>query len=117
MSTTGIDRLKNRNTKDALIFYDDTCPYCGNNLQIETIYVDSKTKINIRYYCSECGFICPIKYDKEKTTPIYDDTIYNFINDFGKIDRYKFIKRWEKIENERRNDSERVALQNKTRKR
>ena len=38
MSTSGIDILKNKKFKYALKFEDNTCPYCGGRLYIDTYF-------------------------------------------------------------------------------
>ena len=90
MSTSGIKRLIDPNFKFALLFSDNQCPYCG-----EMMYLDESLKIkgNIvrnRFICPNCGLIVPLYHDKDDNiSPVYDESIYSFISDFGEniIDR------------------------------
>ena len=92
---TGINNFKNKKPIQAIIFYDNTCPICGNKLEliVKKIF---KENVLIRYECNKCHYICPIKYEitniecnKDKCDipnikPLYDTSIYNFIQNFGK---------------------------------
>lgn len=104
MSTSGIDKLKDNKFKYALKFEDNTCPYCGGRLYIDTRA--SKNNItSTRFKCDRCDFVCPLKYEGDEVTPVYDDSISKFIESFGEVDRYKFVRRWENILYERRNNN------------
>lgn len=85
-SSTGISHLNKSDKSEALIFGDDTCPSCGDKLRIETRWLKGE-QVNVRYICNHCGFVCPIKHDKDdmnKLSPTYDKSVFNFLSNFGK---------------------------------
>ena len=91
---TGINRFKKEKPVEGIIFCDNTCPHCGNKLELITKKL-FKENILIRYQCNRCDYICPIKYeiintecnkdkcDSPNIKPLYDKSIYNFFNEFG----------------------------------
>ena len=94
-SSTGISHLSKLDKSMALIFGDDTCPYCNGKLEIETKKLKGED-IKVRYKCNTCGFICPIIHSEENMeviNPTYDNSIFNFLSNFGKDirDRIKDI--------------------------
>lgn len=85
-SSTGISRLNKSKPSEAIIFGDNTCPKCGNKMEIEYKWLQGK-QIAVRYLCKYCKFICPIKHDEsnmEKLHPTYDKSVFNFLSNFGK---------------------------------
>lgn len=93
MSTINISDLKKDKPRQALIFTDETCPCCGEKLSIDKRLL-KRMEVKIRYICYHCGFICPIKFEDGQTTPVYDQSIHDFIQNFGDKDRYKFVRRY-----------------------
>lgn len=94
-SSTGISHLSKSKMSMALIFGDDTCPYCDGKLEIDTKKLKGED-VKVRYKCNTCGFVCPIKHseeDMEVLHPTYDKSVYNFLSYFGKDirDRIKDI--------------------------
>lgn len=93
-ASTGIINFINNNLKEGIIFLDNTCPKCGNQLNLITKPLNN-TYIAVRYECFKCKYICPIKYDikgnicnqnycdEVKPYPIYDVSINNFLKTFG----------------------------------
>ena len=69
MSTTGIDKLKNKEPREALIFEANTCPHCGKRLYIDTRKIRNDI-ISIRFKCESCDFICPVKYEDGAYVPV-----------------------------------------------
>lgn len=85
-SSTGISHLNKSEPTEALIFGDNTCPNCGNILELEKKWLNG-IQINVRYRCLQCGYVCPIKHnqeDMEKLSPTYDKSVYDFLSNFGK---------------------------------
>ena len=62
-SSTGISHLNKSKPTEAIIFGDDTCPNCGNILELEKKWLNG-IQINVRYKCLHCGYVCPIKHDQ-----------------------------------------------------
>lgn len=85
-SSTGISHLNKSKPSEAIIFGDDTCPKCGNLMEIEKKWLQG-IQISVRYLCRRCGFVCPIRHDEnnmEKLYPTYDKSVFNFLTNFGK---------------------------------
>lgn len=94
-ASTGFDRFKNEKPIEAIIFCDNTCPRCGEQLELVVKNI-LNTPIAIRYEC-KCGYICPIKYningnkctqtecEEPKPNPVYDKSIFEFRQHFGEL--------------------------------
>lgn len=83
-STTGINFLK---TNQFIITNNEKlCPKCSSKLDLEKQTIQHKL-INIRFKCSTCGFICPIRHqlnqNTDTVTPLYDTSIFHFVQQFG----------------------------------
>lgn len=98
-SSTGISHLNKSEPSEAIIFGDDTCPKCGNKMEVEYKWLQG-IQIAVRYLCKHCKFVCPVKHDEnnmDKLSPTYDKSIFNFLSNFGRDihDRIKDISKRE----------------------
>lgn len=85
-SYSGINILRNKETQEAILFEDNTCPMCGEGKLYLHDNGESGDKLyNFRYRCDKCDFVCPIDHntDTDEIKPIYNGTIMNFLDQFG----------------------------------
>lgn len=74
---TGVVRLSKSVLQHAVIFDDNTCPYCGSELVIENkeLFPRNKGNVSIRFECINCKKKFPIyrpSDNMDKMLPLYD---------------------------------------------
>ena len=83
---TGIEYHKNEmELSPAIIFDDNTCPFCGEKMERITIQ-SFDTVSTIRFECKHCWYYSPIRHLTENLSiplPLYDNSISKFIEEFG----------------------------------
>lgn len=105
---SGIEYLKELKSSLAVSYDDDTCPVCGNKMNIISIKYNMPNRINedgeeeevddvivnIRFEC-DCGFCSPIQHLKngeEVTIPLYDKSIDRLLENFKKCNTRRIPK-------------------------
>lgn len=93
-STSGFNQFP-RGYKMAIIYNDDTCPYCGSSRLVPEYNTIENKRVFIRMICLRCHYRCPGYHPMNSPLtykPLYDERVNNFINNFGTDIRERVAK-------------------------